>query len=68
MAYLGTFDITGELTFGESFDAVKTGTTHPWVSAIVDNVREFDLIQLRQDVPLITLLLPFLVPITKLKE
>jgi cytochrome P450 len=62
-----TFDIIGALTFGESFDAVKTGTTHPWVSAIVDNIRQFDLIQMRRDVPLITLLLPFVVSVKRLK-
>jgi cytochrome P450 len=62
-----TFDIIGALTFGESFDAVKTGTTQPWVSAIVDNIRQFDLIQTRPDVPLITLLIPFMVSIKRLK-
>jgi len=33
-----TFDIIGELVFGESFGAVAKGASHPWVSVILDNM------------------------------
>lgn len=63
-----TFDIIGELAFGESFDAVKSGTTHPWVSTIIDNIRDFDIVQILRQLPLGMLLLPFLIPIGKIKQ
>lgn len=31
-----TFDISGDLSFGESFDCLKTGKAHPWVEIISD--------------------------------
>ncbi|KAF1933365.1 cytochrome P450 [Didymella exigua CBS 183.55] len=57
-----TFDIIGELAFGESFKAVEAGKTHPWVSLLIDSVMELNLIGLRKRIPILTLLLPFLVP------
>lgn len=56
-----TFDIIGKLAFGESFKAVETGKTHPWVAVLLDSVREMDLIKIRKRIPLMTLILPFLV-------
>lgn len=57
-----TFDIIGELAFGESFKAVETGKTHPWVSVLVDMVREMDLVNFRKRAPVMNLVLPFLIP------
>lgn len=34
-----TFDIIGDLSFGEPFDCLKTRSTHPWVKVIFDTVR-----------------------------
>jgi cytochrome P450 len=31
-----TFDMIGELTFGESYECLETGTYHPWVKPIVE--------------------------------
>jgi cytochrome P450 len=31
-----TFDMIGELTFGESYECLETGKYHPWVKPIVD--------------------------------
>ncbi|PSN69578.1 cytochrome P450 [Corynespora cassiicola Philippines] len=56
-----TFDIIGDLTFGESFDAVKNGKTHPWVSMIVESSYWGNLVGLRKRIPLLNLVLPFLV-------
>lgn len=33
-----TFDIIGDLAFGESFDAVKSGEGHPWISLILSSI------------------------------
>lgn len=57
-----TFDIIGELAFGESFKAVETGKTHPWVSIIIDTAREMNMINLRKRIPIMNLILPFLIP------
>lgn len=56
-----TFDIIGDLTFGESFDAVKDGRTHPWVSVIVETTFWGSILDLRKRVPVLNLVLPFLV-------
>ncbi|KAL5375074.1 hypothetical protein DPSP01_011490 [Paraphaeosphaeria sporulosa] len=56
-----TFDIIGDLTFGESFNAVKDGRTHPWVSVIVETLFWGSIMDLRRRVPILNLLLPFLV-------
>jgi cytochrome P450 len=56
-----TFDIIGDLTFGESFDAVKSGKTHPWVSVVVGTIYWRSILELRKQVPLLNLLLPFIV-------
>ncbi|KAF2009431.1 cytochrome P450 [Aaosphaeria arxii CBS 175.79] len=55
-----TFDIIGDLTFGESFDAVKTAKTHHWVSTIVDSQFWGSIIPLSRRVVVVYLLLPFL--------
>lgn len=33
-----TFDVIGDLTFGEPFDCVKDGQFHPWISFIFSNL------------------------------
>lgn len=34
-----TFDITGDLQFGESFHALETSAEHPWVAAILNGLK-----------------------------
>ncbi|KAF1967976.1 cytochrome P450 ClCP1 [Bimuria novae-zelandiae CBS 107.79] len=34
-----TFDLIGELTFGESYECLKTGIYHPWVKPVVELTR-----------------------------
>lgn len=35
-----TFDIIGDLAFGETFRGVETGVTHPWISRITGAMRQ----------------------------
>ncbi|KAF2641320.1 cytochrome P450, partial [Massarina eburnea CBS 473.64] len=51
-----------KLAFGESFDAVKMGRSHPWVSTVMDTIREQDLMQHARDAPWLALIFPFFVP------
>ncbi|PWY88534.1 benzoate 4-monooxygenase cytochrome P450 [Aspergillus heteromorphus CBS 117.55] len=57
-----TFDITGDLAFGESFDCVKSKQYHPWVSIVYPSMKsaEFERSLLVYPVltPLVKLLLP----------
>jgi cytochrome P450 len=36
-----TFDIIGDLSFAQSFDALKTRTTHPWIKTFFSNLGLF---------------------------
>lgn len=56
-----TFDIIGDLAFGESFDAVETGKTHPWVSLLVETSYWASVIGLRKRIPILNLILPFII-------
>ncbi|CAN9413953.1 unnamed protein product [Alternaria alternata] len=57
-----TFDIIGDLAFGESFDAVAKGQTNFWVSLIIDATWFMMLGNLRYRLPIITVFLPFVAP------
>ncbi|KAH8662498.1 cytochrome P450 monooxygenase [Xylariales sp. PMI_506] len=47
-----TFDLIGDLTFGESFGCLENSTFHAWVSMIFDHFREkHTLAQLRRAYP-----------------
>lgn len=35
-----TFDITGELTFGESFNCLKDSELHPWIAIIFKSIKQ----------------------------
>ncbi|KAI8315129.1 hypothetical protein K4K61_002543 [Colletotrichum sp. SAR11_59] len=52
----------GDLTFGESFDAVGQGKTNVWVSIIIDGGYFNMLSSLRRRLPLMNLILPFMLP------
>ncbi|PLB47126.1 cytochrome P450 [Aspergillus steynii IBT 23096] len=43
-----TFDIIGELTFGESFNAVRDNKSHPWVSILLDATYSGSIFNLRK--------------------
>ncbi|KAK9782935.1 putative Cytochrome P450 [Seiridium cardinale] len=55
-----TFDIAGELAFGESFDAVKNGKTHFW-SSVVLSATYFQLLPaLLYRIPILWIALPLI--------
>ncbi|KAL4874377.1 cytochrome P450 [Aspergillus karnatakaensis] len=43
-----TFDIIGELTFGESFNATRDNKTHPWVAILLDATYSGSIFNLRK--------------------
>ncbi|KAL4945900.1 hypothetical protein BDV06DRAFT_183593 [Aspergillus oleicola] len=43
-----TFDIIGELTFGESFNATRDNKSHPWVSILLDATYSGSVFNLRK--------------------
>jgi cytochrome P450 len=46
-----TFDLIGDLTFGEPFDCLKKADYHPWVSLIFDSVKVGSYVQALRYVP-----------------
>lgn len=40
-----TFDVIGDLTFGEPFDCVKDGQFHPWITFIFSNLTSMMYVQ-----------------------
>jgi cytochrome P450 len=57
-----TFDIMGELTFGESFDAVRNGQTNYWVSILLAAIYGSSVFGLKNRLPILKYILPFLIP------
>lgn len=62
-----TFDIIGDLGFGEPFGCLHDSTYHPWVSLIFDNVKAMAFASNMARYPAISKLLMYLVP-SKLKK
>ncbi|KAI1762720.1 cytochrome P450 [Hypoxylon sp. FL1150] len=60
------FDIMGELTFGESFDAVARGETHMWISILNDSADAAILPSLVRRAPGLVLAIPFMLSISSL--
>ncbi|KAI5777400.1 cytochrome P450 [Geopyxis carbonaria] len=57
-----TFDITGDLLFGESFGAVEAGKPHEWFALILDNVDIASYTQLLQRIPALNAFVLALLP------
>ncbi|TVY75180.1 Cytochrome P450 monooxygenase BOA3 [Fusarium oxysporum f. sp. cubense] len=57
-----SFDIIGDLAFGESFDAVAQARTHPWISLVGDAGKTTVLDDILNRAPLIRLMLPYILP------
>lgn len=57
-----TFDITGDLMFGESFDCLKDSQLHPWIQLIFSSIKALSIVGVTQQFPLLGLLLKALIP------
>ncbi|KAH7027229.1 cytochrome P450 3A17 [Microdochium trichocladiopsis] len=56
-----TFDVIGDLAFGESFGSLGRSEYHPWVRAIVDSFYGFSLVHFIQFHPFFLPVLPLMV-------
>jgi cytochrome P450 len=67
---LTTFDILGDLAFGESFDGLKNNTLHSWVAMLFQSVKFLTVMRAAQQHPFIMKLLIPLMPksFTRAKE
>ena len=59
---LTTFDLIGDLSFGESFDGLENGTIHPWVATIFSGVKMVPFLAFARDFPFFKKLLPMIMP------
>jgi cytochrome P450 len=57
-----TFDISGDLSFGESFDCIKNGKAHPWVEIAQDFGKGLALISSINQYPPFDRLLRYVIP------
>lgn len=62
------FDIGSDLSFGESFDSIKSGKTHPWVEVAKDFGKGLALIASINQYPPVDQLLRFIIPKKVLKK
>ncbi|KAJ3956530.1 hypothetical protein N0V92_006902 [Colletotrichum tropicale] len=53
-----TFDIIGDLAFGESFGCLRTSASHPWVESFFDSMKIIPAIQAISDLPFFSILAP----------
>ena len=57
-----TFDITGELTFGESFNCLKDSELHPWIAIIFKSIKQGAYLIIAGQFPWAQKLLETLIP------
>ncbi|KAF7857990.1 hypothetical protein EAF04_009346 [Stromatinia cepivora] len=57
-----TFDLIGDLAFGEPFDCVKTGQTHPWIELIFKVLEVSTLVNEARKYPIIGAIVIFFIP------
>ena len=57
-----SFDIIGDLSFGKSFDCLKTQTFHPWVDMIFGNLKGIAIMGACNRFDLLRWLLPYFIP------
>lgn len=57
-----TFDITGDLMFGESFNCLRDSQLHPWIVLIFNSIKALAIMGAAQQFPLLQKLLDRLVP------
>ena len=57
-----TFDIMGDLMFGESFDCLKDSQLHPWIKLIFSSIKALSIAGAAQQFPILQVLLKALIP------
>ncbi|KAF2967357.1 hypothetical protein GQX73_g6227 [Xylaria multiplex] len=57
-----TFDVIGDLAFGEPFGGIEKGETHFWVKILLDSVLNAQITFLRNKLPLLNFILPYFLP------
>ncbi len=57
-----SFDIIGDLTFGESFDCLKDSAYHPWVTKVYDGIKAMTLTSGLRRYPLLEKVLCLSIP------
>lgn len=57
-----TFDITGDLMFGESFDCLKDSQLHPWIGLVFKSMKAIAFIGAMNQFPTLKGLLRYLMP------
>ncbi|KAI1734041.1 cytochrome P450 monooxygenase-like protein [Xylaria scruposa] len=57
-----TFDVIGDLSFGEPFGGVAKGETHVWIKVILDSVLHMQTTFLRKRLPLLNPIMPYILP------
>ena len=57
-----TFDLIGDLAFGESFNCLEDQANHPWVQMIFGNLQGFVYLNACSRFPLLASVLPYLIP------
>lgn len=55
-----TFDIIGDLTFGEPFGCLETASLHPWVRDIFHAIKGITYLRVCQEIPILGPYLPLL--------
>lgn len=63
-----TFDIIGDLSFAQSFDALKTRTTHPWIARFIGGIKFGAILSELASIPALQVLLLVLIIPMRLKR
>ncbi|KAL8897404.1 MAG: hypothetical protein Q9192_002597 [Flavoplaca navasiana] len=63
-----TFDLTGDLAFGESFNCLETGTFHPWIEKIFSHFKSATLLASIRFYPSLFGALMYLLPASVLRK
>ena len=56
-----TFDIIGDLSFGEPFGCLRDSIMHPWIALIFANLKLFSIFLVCKRIPLLFMLLPIFI-------
>lgn len=57
-----TFDITGDLMFGESFDCLKDNRLHPWIDLLFNSIKMLAVVGATMQFPFLHTLLEAFIP------